>query len=78
MRSDDEEDGRRPVLANVAAIERDDCIRSKTGVDADFGHHVESGQPQLRLGCDRPPVRRHGRAGLKLERVCHSITLSPR
>src|SRR3546814_8732275 len=25
------------VLANVAAIERDDWIRSKTGVDADFG-----------------------------------------
>jgi acetyl-CoA C-acetyltransferase len=25
------------VLANVAAIERDDWIRSKTGIDADFG-----------------------------------------
>ncbi|NGO56003.1 thiolase family protein [Allomesorhizobium camelthorni] len=28
------------VLANVAAIERDDWIRSKTGVDADFGTFV--------------------------------------
>jgi len=28
------------VLANVAAIERDDWVRSKTGVDADFGTFV--------------------------------------
>src|SRR3546814_14680170 len=54
------------VLANVAAIERDDWRRSKTGVDADFGS----------LAWDRVnPNGEIGRASCR-ERVCQYVSIS--